>query len=506
MWETLPQTTAACRRGRPALLSVTGGQREARCSRCSLVRTVTAVTTLLLVVGMERAAAATLTDADATAATTTIEPRIVNGVATSSHPATGALLLFDDPTASSLYGLCSGTLIGCGTFLTAAHCVCPEGAYTRTACERAGVIKPSLVRVFLQHAGMLRASSIRIAPNYSFARSGDLALITLAEAVNGIAPSAINTTVRPKPGTTGIIAGFGTTSAVPGAPNNSGIKREGVVTTTSCPPDIPDETHICWRFVGNDANTCEGDSGGPLLVDLGPETVVAGVTSGGESQDCLAPDAGFDSDVFANAAWISSSAGADLGTQSCDLPAAGSSSTSVLAKAGTLSATTPAAHFQFDIGDNATLLRVALNTQLIGTTGRVTELNDFDLYLRAEDDPALSTFDCADTNPTGFGFCEVKTPRTGTWKVLVQRERGAGAFQVTVTIFSTFGASTCVGDCDSDGVVSISELLTAVDAALGAGSSQTCRACDANNDGKLTIDELTRAVAFALGGCPRQCN
>jgi hypothetical protein len=51
-----------------------------------------------------RALAATLSEAGVSPATTTIEPSIVNGGATSSYPATGALLLFDAPAASSLYG------------------------------------------------------------------------------------------------------------------------------------------------------------------------------------------------------------------------------------------------------------------------------------------------------------------------------------------------------------------------------------------------------------------
>jgi hypothetical protein len=57
---------------------------------------------LLLVMGTESALAATLTEAGAFPTTTTIEPRIVNGVATSSSPPPGALLLFDDAAASSL--------------------------------------------------------------------------------------------------------------------------------------------------------------------------------------------------------------------------------------------------------------------------------------------------------------------------------------------------------------------------------------------------------------------
>src|SRR5262245_59209009 len=52
---------------------------------------------------------------------------IVNGDLTSAYPSAGALLFGADPAVSTIQ--CSGTLIGCDTFLTAAHCVCPtDGA------------------------------------------------------------------------------------------------------------------------------------------------------------------------------------------------------------------------------------------------------------------------------------------------------------------------------------------------------------------------------------------
>ncbi len=59
-------------------------------------------------------------------------PRIVNGTLTSLYPSVGALLSPGDPHFATL--LCSGTLIGCHTFLTAAHCMsssCSTPAFSR---------------------------------------------------------------------------------------------------------------------------------------------------------------------------------------------------------------------------------------------------------------------------------------------------------------------------------------------------------------------------------------
>jgi hypothetical protein len=68
---------------------------------------------------------------------------------------------------------------------------------------------------------------------------------------------------------------------------------------------------------GEDSNTCNGDSGGPLFVDFGAGEVVAGVTSGGNNADCLASDDSFDTNVFVNAAFVQSIAGADLLNTTC---------------------------------------------------------------------------------------------------------------------------------------------------------------------------------------------
>ncbi len=60
----------------------------------------------------------------------------------------------------------------------------------------------------------------------------------------------------------------------------------------------------------------------------------------------------------------------------------------------------------------------------------------------------------------------------------------------------------CPGDCNGDGDVSISELVRAVNIALGAAAAETCRAADVNGDGRVAINELVAAVGTALTGCP----
>lgn len=76
----------------------------------------------------------------------------------------------------------------------------------------------------------------------------------------------------------------------------------------------------------------------------------------------------------------------------------------------------------------------------------------------------------------------------------------AVAFAVAATPLSA-GVSRCTGDCDDDKAVSISELVTMVNIALGIAVPDACANGDGNGDGKIDIAELVRAVKHALEGC-----
>lgn len=59
----------------------------------------------------------------------------------------------------------------------------------------------------------------------------------------------------------------------------------------------------------------------------------------------------------------------------------------------------------------------------------------------------------------------------------------------------------CAGDCDSDGQVTVDELLRGVSIVLGQLPPANCPAFDAGGDGAVTVDEIVLAVNNALGGC-----
>ena len=59
----------------------------------------------------------------------------------------------------------------------------------------------------------------------------------------------------------------------------------------------------------------------------------------------------------------------------------------------------------------------------------------------------------------------------------------------------------CVGDCTGGGQVTVDEILTMVNIALGTVQVSGCNAGDVNGDGEITVDEILTAVNNALTGC-----
>ncbi|MFN8625301.1 MAG: VCBS repeat-containing protein [Candidatus Binatia bacterium] len=61
--------------------------------------------------------------------------------------------------------------------------------------------------------------------------------------------------------------------------------------------------------------------------------------------------------------------------------------------------------------------------------------------------------------------------------------------------------ATCAGDCGGDSAVTVDELLTMTNIALGTAPVPQCLAGDANGDRQVTVDEIVSAVQRALNGC-----
>lgn len=67
---------------------------------------------------------------------------------------------------------------------------------------------------------------------------------------------------------------------------------------------------------------------------------------------------------------------------------------------------------------------------------------------------------------------------------------------------SSTARPACVGDCNTSGVVTVAEIVTMVNIALGQADIGSCEAGDENKDKLIKVNEILAAVKVALDGCP----
>jgi hypothetical protein len=96
----------------------------------------------------------------------------------------------------------------------------------------------------------------------------------------------------------------------------------------------------------------------------------------------------------------------------------------------------------------------------------------------------------------------MKNPSQAVWYRATGWAAGVVALAVAFMVAPSIARAQCVGDCNGDGEVTINELISMVNIALGTSDVSTCTAGDANGDGEITINEIVAAVNNALNGCP----
>jgi secreted trypsin-like serine protease len=166
-------------------------------------------------------------------------------------------------------GLCSGTVISPTVVLTAAHCFAFSNVASASV-EQNGKVTP--VKKLIAHPNVSRLSDGTVVH--------DVALVILNKAVNY--PSL--PLVRSKDVTSGddlFIYGYGLDEN-----GKLGQLKGGKMTVSSTTDDL-----IIAIFDGSGSDTCNGDSGGPALLQVSDGTYgIVGTTSEGTSAACKAQD------------------------------------------------------------------------------------------------------------------------------------------------------------------------------------------------------------------------
>jgi hypothetical protein len=347
--------------------------------------------------------------------------RIVNGLPSHSHPAVGALLQGNDPHTARAW--CTGTLVGCDKFLTAAHCIADDP------------LQDSYL-VFFQELGFFRVKAIRWESKKFNLPYFDWAMLTLDWPVEGIAPMPINKSVEPLNGSIATIVGFGRTG---GSRHDYGIKREGSVKLSACPATLANSRVLCWRFDADvqsnssAQNTCNADSGGGILMrdKEGSRVIekVFGIVSGGMDRDCMKSDLSFNLDVFKYGDWIEAAGEGRLQAGICGTPLWNDASTEPLRNKFRLGRETPEVRFTVEAPEGAAAFRVAMNAEDDGSGE-----NEFQLAVFKGQVLANSSDECKGNASGRFAFCEVRHPEPGSWTIALIRKSGEGELQVT-TLF-----------------------------------------------------------------------
>ena len=242
-----------------------------------------------------------------------LDQPIIGGTADTGDP---AVVLVAAQAGNGSGGLCSGEVVSPHVILTAAHCVAPQtiGANAQFGVFTGASLFSAEGNDSRKWIGVQETAYDQEWSMNNLENGHDVGVVVLSTPTT-ITPLRMNHTPlgNSEVGESFRIVGYGVDSGSDTQGQSAGTKRQGTTTVSAIDPN--------FVMSGNSqVNTCEGDSGGAGFLNVGGQTVLAGITSFGD-QGCQYSGADTRVDVYAVPFIDPYIAKYDAGGQSC--PASG---------------------------------------------------------------------------------------------------------------------------------------------------------------------------------------